>query len=387
MIKITKPDNLPQWLVSSIQDLDTNYHSESFIQVFDSKLYEAFLKHNLKRAKTISCYDMYELNITIKDFEEKIQNVLCDEFKFVLVSTYTTNEEHSYPKFTFINEDALIEGTVSNKRASIQLRCVDTELFDKLAAYFDQLKIPEDQNKSSFSMAMIDDQRINFDELKLDSLKFNPINYHPSVVTKYENIVEKFSFQSTGKLLIMQGPPGTGKTSLIRSLLHDLKENSQFIFLPTNMLTQLVTPSFLPALIRESDPEKSMILIIEDADDTLVERNGDNLGVISTLLNMTSGLLGDSLNIRVIATTNMKRTEIDSALTRPGRLFDFIEFQPLEYEQSQELYTSLGGEGIYPDTSERTLATIYSQTKAKISNNIEVKQNYPWKQARRKVGF
>ena len=108
---------------------------------------------------------------------------------------------------------------------------------------------------------------------------------------------------------------------------------------------------------------------------------------------MTSGLLGDSLNLRVIATTNMKKTEIDSALMRPGRLFDLIEFQELEYDQAQELYISLGGEGKYPKDAERTLASIYSQTNAKVSNNIEMKyspNSYHWGKIgnkNRRVGF
>ena len=63
----------------------------------------------------------------------------------------------------------------------------------------------------------------------------------------------------------------------------------------------------------------SKILIIEDAERVISDResNGSPAGV-SNILNLTDGILGDCLNIQVIATFNMKREKIDQALLRKG---------------------------------------------------------------------
>ena len=67
----------------------------------------------------------------------------------------------------------------------------------------------------------------------------------------------------------------------------------------------------------------------EDAEKVIGDRqnSGSSVGV-SNLLNLSDGILGDILNIHVIATFNMDKERIDSALLRKGR-FDEIFFVDL----------------------------------------------------------
>ena len=53
---------------------------------------------------------------------------------------------------------------------------------------------------------------------------------------------------------------------------------------------------------------------MEDADATLATRQIDNVGRLSDLLNMSDGILGEMADLRIIATTNAKSTEIDEAV-------------------------------------------------------------------------
>ena len=66
---------------------------------------------------------------------------------------------------------------------------------------------------------------------------------------------------------------------------------------------------------------KNSVLVIEDAERVISDRQGHGSSAgVSNILNLTDGILGDCLNIQIIATFNMARERIDSALLRKGRL-------------------------------------------------------------------
>lgn len=326
-----------------------SFYADDPVQVFNSKVYDRLtswaLYNGLAIRETSSSRLQAAKNSTINpDFVEelsKLFKVFCLGKKQHAIDPTSENDYDAQTQFTYLHESGILELRVFRSNIVAVSYCfsedIDVKLSNFLSTYIKKPSVPQ----SSFSMVTVQGQSMDFEQLRIPTMKFNPLNYTPRIVAQYEEIVDSFNAPGKGKLLIMQGEPGTGKSSIIRSLMEDMKDQSTFIFLPTNMLTQIVTPSFLPALIRESESDKSKVLIIEDADDCLVERATDNLGIISTLLNMTSGLLGDSLNLRVIATTNMKKADIDPALTRSGRLFDLMEFEALGPEQAYELLVSL----------------------------------------------
>jgi SpoVK/Ycf46/Vps4 family AAA+-type ATPase len=72
------------------------------------------------------------------------------------------------------------------------------------------------------------------------------------------------------------------------------------------------------------DKGKPTILILEDADDALIARD-QNLGAkasLAAMLNLSDGILGAVLDLRIIATTNQKIENVDNAILRPGRLLE-----------------------------------------------------------------
>jgi len=188
-------------------------------------------------------------------------------------------------------------------------------------------------------------------------------NYPPTVVSQGQRIVQAFGNREQGSLLILDGEPGTGKTYFIRGLVHAIE--AVWVFVPPGLVSHLGSPDFLPAVLDLSKRHKPkpIILIVEDADECLVTRASDNISAISAILNLTDGILGRALNLRVVATTNARRTEIDHALQRAGRLAAHIAFPALDVQQAFAIASRLLG----PDsrlvrfaTQTPTLADVYA---------------------------
>jgi ATP-dependent 26S proteasome regulatory subunit len=121
------------------------------------------------------------------------------------------------------------------------------------------------------------------------------------------------------------------------------------------MAESLSDPSIIPFLM----DHKNSILIVEDAERVISDRelNGSSMGV-SNILNLTDGILGDCLNIQIVATFNMKREKIDPALLRKGRLITEHKFEKLSIEEGNVLLKSLGKD--HKIDVEMSLADIYN---------------------------
>jgi hypothetical protein len=141
-----------------------------------------------------------------------------------------------------------------------------------------------------------------------------------------------------GALVLIDGPPGTGKTSLIRGLIKKYPGN--YIIAAGATVANLQNPGFIPfilGLCREF--RGGITLILEDADEVVLKRSAhQDLGLLSTLLNATSGILSDVLNLRVVATVNTgQESQIDGAVLRPGRLYRHLHVGPLGQEKAREV--------------------------------------------------
>jgi hypothetical protein len=151
---------------------------------------------------------------------------------------------------------------------------------------------------------------------------FQPIHKH---------IVENLQKNESG-LYLFHGEPGTGKTTYIKYLASLI--NRDMIYVPVAFIDSLVDPSFLPALLKK----RHSILVIEDAEKALLAREpGDSSSLVSAILNITDGIMGNVFSISVIATYNSPRAGIDKALLRKGRLKGEHKFDKLPVEQVQQI--------------------------------------------------
>ena len=177
-------------------------------------------------------------------------------------------------------------------------------------------------------------------------------NYSPEVLCQFNRVVAELKKGNpSGRLVLIDGVPGTGKTYLIRALIGALVEDSACVVVPPNLMDQLSGPDFLMCLIRHRDSTgKPLTLILEDADNCLIDRNqianggsNQNLSNLSALLNLSDGILGATLDLRVVATTNQQIKNIDRAIMRSGRLLEHISVGTLDLSQAMDIYHRLSG--------------------------------------------
>lgn len=177
-------------------------------------------------------------------------------------------------------------------------------------------------------------------------------HYNDEMLHVHSRLVKKLSKDEDKGLVLLHGTPGTGKSTYIRYLIHHLKK--RVIFMPSKMASSMDAPSMMTFLI----DYRNSILIIEDAEDLIRSRENAPAAGISTLLNLTDGVLGESLCIQVICTFNTRLANIDSALLRKGRLIQSYEFGALSLEKTRKLLVRLG-ENPSQATEGMTLADIY----------------------------
>lgn len=162
------------------------------------------------------------------------------------------------------------------------------------------------------------------------------LNYGSAFPAVDKQIQAKLN-ENRASLMMFHGAAGCGKTTYIKWLTSRI--DREFIFIPIAMAGELASPAFLQLLLNH----ERAILVLEDAEQALQSRETDvyNSSTISTLLNLSDGILGTLLNITIIATYNADRQSIDKALLRKGRLsFDYT-FNKLSVEDAKRLAVHL----------------------------------------------
>ena len=253
--------------------------------------------------------------------------------------------------------------------AQIKVACKDREQAKLMANLFDAYKI---KNKSSIFMLSSQYGDLNFTAMPVPELTSDlALNYGEDFLAVHENVMESLRFKKSG-LYLFNGPPGTGKSSYIKHLLSEKLER-KLAYIPVSMTGQLVSPELVPLLMDNKD----IILVIEDAEKALISRDtSENAAIVSTILNLTDGFIGDAMNVSIIATFNTDKEKIDAALLRKGRLRVSHEFKLLSIDEARKLAKTLGKDPTQI-TEPTALADIY---------NIDDETGYKEPEQRR-VGF
>ena len=168
----------------------------------------------------------------------------------------------------------------------------------------------------------------------------------------YQKMWDFLNADNMSGLAIMHGEPGTGKTYFLRHLLSQMKDRT-FMIINEGALAHINDPSFIRLLFNN----KNSVIVLEDCEKVLTDRNNGN-ALIGTLLNLTDGLLADSFNIKFICTFNAQLSRIDKAVMRKGRLKIKYEFGKLSADKTYALGQKLGKN--IPKGVSLTLADIYN---------------------------
>ena len=209
-------------------------------------------------------------------------------------------------------------------------------------------------NRHAIHLIMTTEEGLDTKSLKVPKPRLSlATHYNDDLMPVHERLMATIKKSHTSGIFLLHGVPGSGKSTYIRHLIHSIRK--KVLFLSPNLCMNLDTPAFTQMLVKHQET----VFIVEDAEELLLSRENGRNSSISMLLNLTDGLLGESLGIQIIATFNTDLRKIDKALLRKGRLMGMYEFKPLSAEKTGVLLSKQGFE-VPGSIGPMTLADIYN---------------------------
>lgn len=231
--------------------------------------------------------------------------------------------------------------------------------------------IKKQKRTKEISLVIANKNGLATEEIEIKKPKVVVDLYYNDDFQKVHQIVLKtLKLKKQKGLFLFHGLPGTGKSTYIKYLIH--QQNKKVIFISPKMAGNLDSTDFTQFLIHN----KNSILVIEDAEELITSRENNQNSHLSFLLNLTDGILADSLGIQIIATFNTDLKNIDKALLRKGRLTAIYEFKELTFQKANILAEHLLIEDFQ---------TLEPLTLAEIFNYKE--SNFQVKNEKAKIGF
>ncbi len=204
-------------------------------------------------------------------------------------------------------------------------------------------------------------------KLTLKDGLFN-VSTHYNEDFEYDRVTDFVQGQESG-LIILHGDPGSGKTYILRNLAQTNPEK-KFYFMDKSTFEYINSDTLINFLF--SNSVKDSIFVLEDCETLLTDRMATGNHLLSTILNLSDGILGDGLNIKFICTFNADIAKLDKAILRKGRLKYKYEFKALTPEKTQELAKELGK--TIPEGESLTVAEIYNWETENGAENDEPKR-------------
>ena len=274
--------------------------------------------------------------------------------------------------FYFFDNDKMIK-LIEDKlsKTSAYILTYDGEFPKRFVDALASLYTIKEKHKKNIGVIVQEASGFSVYYAPLDRCDFIEENYNEDLVSNHPKIISELNSGKNG-VHLFYGVPGTGKTSYISTLTNLVEKN--LIYVPNSLAAQLDSPQFLKLLMNNTNS----IFIIEDAEKIITSREKNANSPIAALLNLSDGLLGQSLKCQFICTFNTNLDNVDIALLRRGRLLSSYEFRPLEKERAVTLAKKLGKE--YKE-GENTITYIYNAEEIKNSVVNKIRQTIGFKVA------
>lgn len=271
----------------------------------------------------------------------KTYTYMKTEFADLIESETNSSNFHAHQK----KEEAYHTVIILKNEIIVELGETYCEIFynDKNKDFVDKLKknisVLRKRSKKPLEINLI---TVNEGDLELNKMEVKRTRldlslYYEDNFKEVDAVIRKRLNKKKDKgIILLHGLPGTGKTTYLRYLIGKIKKT--VIFVPPNIAGEINKPELVKLLIDNPDS----VLIIEDAENIIMQRQAGYTSSVSNLLNISDGLLSDFLNIQLICTFNSNLSSIDNALTRKGRLIARYEFGKLSVKKAEILAKKMG---------------------------------------------
>jgi len=382
MSKIQLPKNIGQGksakIRQDVQYFDTSHHGSFFpVGIYFTSTY-GVMPCTIHVNKTYTEDLIYFLREKGEIFQDLV-SIPATTPKSMTLNMYQDDFEFDEPEYkgTFLYKDCIINFSRTTSRK--HKKSSDTPPLFTLSLYFkpgttpplkDFDKFLYEEKLNSVIHTIFRDEHGGivfepFETIVPDNYSIDKY-YRKEFKPTHDHIVDSLKKNESG-LYLFHGEPGTGKTTYIKYLASII--NRDMIYVPVAFIDSLVDPSFLPALLKK----RHSILVIEDAEKALLAREpGDSSSLVSAILNITDGIMGNVFSISVIATYNSRRQDIDKALLRKGRLKGEHKFEKLDIEQCQQILDE--NKINYVAKEPMTLAEIFNTQEPDMLTSAELKQ-------------
>lgn len=272
----------------------------------------------------------------------KIYKYINEGFAGKVLAVFQRNYyswQHERIEFTTtifkLENQVMIE--LGDEYAEILFGKTNYEYANELVKQFSTHKAPQKEVDFEINVITHTNDGLDLKQLNIKPTTLDIDLYYNDDFKPVDEVIRKRLEKEADKgIILLHGLPGTGKTTYLRHLVGSIKK--RVLFVSPAVAGNLMNPEFIDLLI----DNPNAVLIIEDAENIIMDRKFSSHSSVSNLLNISDGLLSDCLNVQIICTFNSDLNLVDDALLRKGRLIAKYEFKKLDAVKAQRLSNHLG---------------------------------------------
>ncbi len=280
----------------------------------------------------------YIANVDIKKIFHMINNGSYGKVKDVYQRIYHDwdDDKIHFSKTLFILEDKVMV-KLCDDWLEIYFSTKNYDRANRMLNEFKRAKALQKERDYEINIISLNNNQLDLKTLAIKPTTLDINLYYNDDFKLIDALIkERLGKENDKGIVLLHGLPGTGKTTYLRYLIGTLKKKVMFV--SPAVACNLMNPEFMDLLL----DNPNSVLVIEDAENIIMDRKYSDQSSVSNLLNISDGLLSDCLNVQIICTFNSELRFVDNALLRKGRLIAKYEFGKLSVEKAKALSNYLG---------------------------------------------